>query len=105
MKKSKIIAIASSLAIIGLGVFAVIQLNSVHSSLSLIAVVLSLVPMYFLYAAVVMGKYDKNESQYNRDYTIEKKLQEMKRNGMKKPDSDYGKMLDFPKDKEKKDKK
>lgn len=104
MKKSGIIAIISGLAIVGLGVIAVVQLNRASSGISFFAVILSLVPMYFLYSAVVLGRYDKKDSRPKRDYDIEKSLSDKRKKN--KASKDYGKMLDFPADKNnKKDKK
>jgi len=105
MKRSRIIALVSGLAIVGLGIFAVVQLNSARSTLSIVAVVLSLVPMYFLYSAVVLGKYDKKEKQPKRDYAMEKNLKDKRSRSMKKTAKDYGKVLDFPTDKQKKNNK
>lgn len=102
MRKSSIIAIVSGLAILGLGLFAVVELNNTRS-LSFGAVVLSLVPMYFLYSAVVLGKYDKNQKHSKRDYETEKSLRDKKTKNLNKSSDDYGKVLKFPDDKKNKD--
>ena len=102
MNKSIIISLISSLAILGLLAFAIAMLNSTHSIFSLVAVVLSLIPMYFLYCSVVLGKYDKRENRNKRDYMIEKWPEDARKKDITKSSRDYGKMLDFPKDKDKK---
>ena len=105
--KSKIIIIVSGLSVLGLGVFAVVQMNSTNSYISIIAVALSLIPMYFLYAAVVLGKYrDKESKIVDKDSRLEEMMQERRKYkefyASKKAANDYGKVLEFPKDKNKK---
>jgi len=102
MKRPKIIAAFSGIAIVGLGIYAVVQSNRAHSVLSIIAVVLALVPMYFLHSAIVLGKYNKKGESPIRGSDKGKTLREKKGKNTKKAANDYGKVLDFPADKQKK---
>lgn len=105
--KSRIIGIISSLSVLGLGIFAVVQMNGARRDLSIIALAVSLIPMYFLYAAVVLGKYnDKNYVDLSPRERLERVMQSNKNYNdnkyINKVANDYGKVLDFPTDKKKK---
>jgi|GEM_PF-4223100 len=101
--KSRIIGIISGLIVLGLGTFAVVQMNGSNRMLSIIAIALSLVPMYFLYATVVLGKFDdKKDRALSPQQRLERMMQSSKymddKKYIKKVVNDYGKMLDFPTD-------
>ena len=101
--KPKLIAAASVLSILGLGIFAVVQMNRTHSTLSVIAVVLALIPMYFLYAVVVLGKFKAKkiykDSRMKSAMDKRRKYKEFYANN--NVANDNGKVLEFPKDKQK----
>lgn len=106
--KSKIITLVSALALIFFAVFAVVIIRK-SATLAIVSVALSLVPMYFLYITLVLGKFDKADERHaNTRQRLESMLkpseyaetneQYWKRKEREKP-FDKGKILEFDKDK------
>lgn len=104
--KARVIVMVSGLSVLGLAAYAIVQMDNTHN-LSIFAVVLSLVPLYFLYAVLVLGKFS---GARKIELTKEERLQMMalgkksvkETRPMKRVANDHGKVLDFPKDKQKK---
>lgn len=100
--KSKIIGFSSGIAVLGLGIFAVVQMNNTRDWLAMVAVVLSLIPMCFLYCTVILGKFrQKDEYDLSPEHRLERIVREkedmFEKSSMKKAvNDDKGKVLDFP---------
>jgi len=95
--KTKLVAIISGLSIVGIFLFAVVQLNQSRSLIAMAAFIALLIPMYFLFAALVMGKYKKNDKKAVGKLN---KKTEKQRNWK---EGDFGKVLEFPSGRSKKD--
>ncbi|MEX1376442.1 MAG: hypothetical protein AB1Z23_03100 [Eubacteriales bacterium] len=108
--KAKVISLVSALALIGVAVLAMVIVSK-STTLAVIAVALSLVPMYLLYITLVLGKFDEKdqrhlsprkriESMLKPSEYAETNEQYWKRIEREKP-FDTGKILEFDKDKKK----
>jgi len=101
--KTKIIGIVCGIAVVGMGVFGIIQLNNEHRYISILLLSLSLVPMYFLYSALVLGKYKDRKNTPDKYVHLDElikgknKLKDMYTEDKVK--NGYGKVLEFPKGK------
>ncbi|MBN2879612.1 MAG: hypothetical protein JXN65_08270 [Clostridia bacterium] len=94
--KTKLVSILSGLSMIAIFVFAVVQLNKSRSLLAIFAIFILFIPMYFLFAALVQGKYKKSDKKAEDKNSRKKAKQRDWKEG------DFGKVLEFPSDKKKK---